>query len=70
MRPSGLDNKLNSASTGMVAKKGSQHITAQLIFFYTIYTNYDYKLLVRVGKTTIPWDKLKRLALRGSSKIS
>ena len=38
MRPSGLDTRLNSASTGMVASRGSQDVRAQLIFLYTIYS--------------------------------
>ena len=70
MRLSGPDTRLNLASAGMVATKGSQDVSAQLILFYTIYTNYNHKVLAKVKKLAIPWDKFKRLALRGDPKVS
>ena len=39
------------------------------MFFCTIYTNQNHKLLVRVKKPIIAWDKFQGLALRGGFKI-
>lgn len=70
MHRSGPDAILNLALAGMVATKGSQDINTQLILFRTIYTNYDHKLLARVRKLAILWDKLKGLASREGRKVS
>ena len=70
MRPSGLDVRLNSTSAGMVTTKGSEDVSAQLMRFCTIYTNYNHKLLAEVRKLVIPWDKFKGLASRGGLKVS
>ncbi len=70
MRPSGPDARLNSASAGMEATKGSQDVSAQLILFCTIYTNGDHKRLAGVRKPAIPGDKFKGLASRGVPKVS
>ena len=70
MRPSGPDARLNSASAGMVVTKGSEDVSAQLILFCTIYTNYNHKLLAGVRKPAIPWDKFKGLPSRGGPKVS
>ena len=53
MRPSGSDNRLNSTLANMVATRGSEDINAQLILFYTIYTNNNHKLLAGVRKPAI-----------------
>ena len=70
MHSNNFDTGLNSASAGMVATKSSQDISVQLILFNTIYTNYNHKLLAKVRKLTIPWDKFKGLALKRGFKIS
>lgn len=70
MRLGGLNAKLNSALASIVATKGSQNINAQLIFFYTIYNNYNHKLLTRVKKPAIPWNKFRGWALKGDLKVS
>ena len=67
--PRGLDARLNSISAGIIAKKGSEDIDAQLMLFCTIYTNYNHKLLAKVRKLAIPWNKFKRLASRGGPKV-
>ena len=68
--PSSPDARLNSTSAGMVATRGSEDVSAQLMLFCTIYTNYNHKLLAEVIKPAIPWDKFKGLASRGGPKIS
>lgn len=40
------------------------------MLFYTIYTNYNHKLLGRIRKPAIPWEKFKGLALRKGPKFS
>lgn len=40
------------------------------MLFYTIYGNYDHKLLAGIKKLAILWDKLKKLALRKGLKVS
>ena len=70
MCPSNPDAKLNSTSAGIVAIKGSKNVSAQLMLFYTIYTDYDRKLLAGVGRSAILWDKFKGLASRGGPKVS
>ena len=69
MCSNGLDARLNSVSTGMVATKNSQDISAQLLLFCTIYTNYDHKLLAKVRKPAVLWDKFKGLPLKRSPKV-
>ncbi len=54
IRPSGPDAKLNLASAGMIATMGSQIVSAQLMLFCTIYTNYDHKPQAGVRKLAIP----------------
>ncbi len=70
MRLNGLDARLNLASAGMIATRGSQDVIAQLMLFCTIYTNYDHKPLAGVRKPAIPWDKFKGLASKGVLKVS
>ena len=53
MCPSGLDTRLNSVLAGIVATKGSQDVSIQLIPLCIIYTNYDHKLLTGVRKLAI-----------------
>ena len=67
---SGPDARLNSTSAGMIATRSSEDVSAQLMLFCTIYTNYDHKLLARVRKPAIPWDKFKGLVLGGGLKVS
>ena len=70
MQFSGLDAKLTLASAGMIAIRGTQDLSAQLMLFCTIYTNYNHKLLAKVKKLAILWDKFKGLALREGLKVS
>ena len=70
IRPSGPDARLNLASAGMIATRDSQDVSAQLMLFCTIYTNYDHKPLAGVRKPAIPWDKFKGLASRGVFNVS
>lgn len=67
--PSNFCPKLKLAIANIEVILGSQDINNQHILFYTIYTNYNHKLQKRVRKPKIPWDKFKRLAFNGSSKI-
>ena len=69
IRFSAPDAGLNLASAGMIATRGSQDVSAQLMLFCTIYTNYDHKPLAGVRKPAIPWDKFKELASRGVLKV-
>ena len=70
MRPISPDARLNSTSAGIVATRGSKDVNAQLMFFCTIYTNYNYKLLAGVKKLAIPWDKFQSLVWRVNPKVS
>ena len=45
-------------------------MSAHLMLFCTIYTNYNHKLLAGVRKPTILWNKFKGLALKGGPKVS
>lgn len=50
MRFSSFDARLNLASAKIVAIKNNQEIKPQLILFYVIYTNYNYKTLTIAKK--------------------
>lgn len=50
--------------------KDSQDISAQLIFYYIIDTNYDQKWLTGVRKSKIFLNKFKISDLKEGSKIS
>ena len=69
MRHSGPDTRLNLISAGMIATRCSEDVSVQLMLFYTIYTNYNHKLLAEVKKPEIPWDKLKEFALKEGPKV-
>ena len=67
---SGSNTRLNLVLAGMITSKKSQNIKAEFMFFYTIYINYVYQLLVKIRKSKISWDKLKRLALKKDPKVA
>lgn len=70
MRSKSPNTKLNLALAIVIALRKNQNVRAQFIFFYTIYTNYNYNLLARVKKPEISWDKFKRLALKRDLKVT
>lgn len=70
MRFSSSDARLNLVSISIIAIRSSQDVKVQLMLFYIFYTNYNQKLLVKVRKPAISWDKFKRLALKRGLKIA
>lgn len=70
MHFSSFDAKFNLTLAKIIATGNSQDVKAQLMLFYTIYTNLTHKLLVGIKKPAIFWDKFKRLILRKNLKIA
>ena len=69
IRFSTLKARLNLVLPGMLITKSNQDVSAQLIFFFTIYTNYNHKPLPKVRKLEISWNKFKKLALKIIFKV-
>lgn len=69
LHPSNVCSRLKLAIANMEIILGNQDINDQRILFYTSYTNCNYKLQKGVRRPKIPWDKFKRLASNGGSKI-
>lgn len=53
MSPSSFNIRFNLALAKIVVSRQTQDVKAQLILFYIIYTNYNYKLLSKVKKPEI-----------------